>query len=204
MKQQHWLRRLTALLAAACLILGCCTLAISCLVQCSVKDRIITRQEAAGLQADCILVLGAAIWADNTPCPMLQDRLDEAIALYRSGLSAPLLMSGGTSGSDYDEPGVMADYALSHEIPSDDILLDRLGDNTYQSILRARTEFGADTIVIVTQKYHLYRALYIARQLGMNAYGVASDPRSYTGQCFREAREILARCKDFFNCILNS
>lgn len=150
---------------------------------------------------DCILILGAGIWGDK-PSPMLQDRLDEGIKLYNEGIAPKIIMSGDHGREEYDEVNIMKEYAIEQGVPSEDIFMDHAGFSTYESIYRAKEIFDADNIVIVTQEYHLYRALYIADKLNINAYGVNSDPRKYSGQTFRELREILARNKDFINCII--
>lgn len=150
---------------------------------------------------DCILILGAGIWGDK-PSPMLQDRLDEGIKLYKEGIASKIIMSGDHGREEYDEVNIMKEYAIEQGVSSEDIFMDHAGFSTYESIYRAKEIFDADNIVIVTQEYHLYRALYIADKLDINAYGVNSDPRKYSGQTFRELREILARNKDFVNCIL--
>ena len=150
---------------------------------------------------DCILILGAGIWGDK-PSPMLQDRLDEGIKLYKEGIAPKIIMSGDHGREEYDEVNIMKEYAIEQGVPSEDIFMDHAGFSTYESIYRAKEIFDADNIVIVTQEYHLYRALYIAEKLDINAYGVNSDPRKYSGQTFRELREILARNKDFINCII--
>jgi len=95
----------------------------------------------------------------------------------------------------------MRDYALAAGVPAEDIFMDHAGFSTYESMYRARDVFQVRSVVIVTQEYHLYRALYVAEQLGLEAQGVASDPRQYTAQFYRDAREILARNKDFLYCV---
>ena len=152
---------------------------------------------------DCILILGAGIWNDK-PSPMLQDRLDEGIKLYKLGIAPKIIMSGDHGNKNYDEVNIMKQYAIDKGIPSEDIFMDHAGFSTYESIYRAKEIFKAKNIIIVTQKYHLYRALYIAKKLDINAYGVSSDPRKYRGQIYRELREILARNKDFMNCIIKT
>ncbi len=149
---------------------------------------------------DCILVLGAGI-RNGSPSPMLEDRLNTAIELYFSAPSQKIIMSGDHGREDYDEVNVMKKYAIEKGVPSEDIFMDHAGFSTYESIYRARDVFKAGKIVIVTQKYHLYRALYIANRLGVKAIGINSDPRAYAGQTYRELREILARNKDFIYCI---
>ena len=149
---------------------------------------------------DCIIVLGAGIWGDR-PSPMLQDRLDEAIKLYEEGKAPKIIMSGDNGQEGYDEVNVMKDYAIEKGIPSEDIFMAHAGFSTYESIYRAKEIFQVKKAIIVTQKYHLYRALYIANKLDLDVIGVGADPRTYSGQIFREAREILARNKDFVQVI---
>jgi vancomycin permeability regulator SanA len=149
---------------------------------------------------DCIIVLGAGIWGDK-PSPMLQDRLDEAIKLYEAGIAPKIIMSGDNGQEGYDEVNVMKDYATQKGIPSEDIFMDHAGFSTYESIYRAKEIFKVEKAIIVTQKYHLYRALHIGNKLGINVTGVGADPRKYSGQIFRELREVLARNKDFIQAI---
>ena len=166
------------------------------------KDNVITSEAASDVDADCILILGAGGWNNNRPSPMLEDRLLEGINLYSNGATNKLLMSGDHGSKDYDEVNVMKDFAIERGVPSEDIFMDHAGFSTYESLYRAREVFKAEKIIIVTQEYHLYRALYTAEKLGLEAYGVASDPRKYAGQSYRELREILARVKDFFYGII--
>lgn len=147
---------------------------------------------------DCILILGASVRSNGTPSPMLRDRLDQGILLYFDGLANKVLMSGDHAEDNYDEVNTMKKYAINSGIPSSDVFMDHAGLNTYDSMYRLKYVFGANKVVIVTQEYHLYRAVYIARKLGLDAYGVASDPREYSGQTYRDIREILARVKDYF------
>jgi vancomycin permeability regulator SanA len=149
---------------------------------------------------DCIIVLGAGIWGDK-PSPMLQDRLDTAIQLYETGIASKIIMSGDNGQEGYDEVNVMKDYAINKGIPSEDIFMDHAGFSTYESIYRAKEIFKVEKAIIVTQKYHLYRALHIGNKLGINVTGVGADPRKYSGQIFRELRGILARNKDFIQAI---
>lgn len=167
----------------------------------SSAESIIASQDACLVDADCILVLGAGVW-NGSPSPMLADRLDYAIALYFSGASGKLLMSGDHGTKSYDEVNVMKDYALDAGVPSDDIFMDHAGFSTYESVYRAKEIFQVEKVIIVTQQYHLYRALYVADKLGLDAWGVASNPREYSGQTYRELREILARTKDWAYAII--
>lgn len=149
---------------------------------------------------DCIIVLGAGIWGDK-PSPMLQDRLDEAIKLYNEGLAPKIIMTGDHGQKGYDEVNIMKEYAINKGIPSEDIFMDHAGFSTYESIYRSKEIFKVKKAIIVTQEYHLHRALHIANVLRVDAVGVGADPRKYSGQLYRDLREILARNKDFFQAI---
>ncbi len=176
-------------------------LTINSFVKIVTKNKILDEYEYSKLEnIDCIIVLGAGIWGDK-PSPMLEDRLKEAISLYNQNISSKIIMSGDHGKEDYDEVNIMKEYAIKQGVRSEDIFMDHAGFSTYESMYRAKDVFEANKVVIVTQKYHLYRALYIAKQLGIEAYGVNSDPRKYVGATYREAREIIARDKDFIKCI---
>ena len=151
---------------------------------------------------DCIIVLGAGI-RNNKPSPMLEDRLLTAIELYNEGIAPKILVSGDHEYIDYDEVNVMKNYLKENGIPSSDIFMDHAGLSTYDSIYRAKKIFKVNKAIIVTQKYHLYRALYIANNVELKAYGVSSTKRKYFGQSKRDIREFAARIKDFFKCISN-
>lgn len=181
-------------------ILGLCLLfGIDFYVRSSTKDRIISPEDVSSVSdADCILVLGAGIRTDGSPSPMLQHRLNTGIELYQNGAAPKLLMSGDHGRKKYNEVQTMKDIALDQGVPSEDVFMDHAGFSTYDSLYRARDVFQARKVIIVTQKYHLYRALYIARSLGLDAWGVSADTRRYRGQSQRDFREILARDKDFF------
>ncbi len=176
-------------------------LLINFYVKNSTKNQIIEKDDYSTLKnIDCIIILGAGIWGDK-PSPMLEDRLKEGILLYNNEVSDKIIMSGDHGREEYDEVNTMKKYAIENGIPSENIFMDHAGFSSYESIYRAKEIFNAKKVVIVTQKYHLYRALYIANQLGLEAYGVGADPRQYVGAIYREAREILARNKDFIKCI---
>lgn len=167
-------------------------------VRSSTKDRILTQTEAKGLEdLDCILILGCGLRQDGTPSKLLTDRLMQGIALYNEGVAPKLLMSGDHGQVEYDEVNAMKAFAIEQGVPSSDVFMDHAGFSTYESIYRAGAIFQADKVVIVTQEYHLYRALHIARRLGIDAYGVASDNGTHPGATYRELREKLARTKDF-------
>ena len=194
------LKKILLIILILCVIGVAALLGINFYVRGSVSKYILSPDEASQLNADCIIVMGAGV-SDGVPSPMLEDRLLEGIALWESGASQKILMSGDHGSQDYDEVNVMKQFAIDRGVPSSDVFMDHAGFSTYETMYRARDVFSAKKVVIVTQQYHLYRAIYVARQLGLEAYGVASDPREYAGQPIREAREILARVKDFVMCI---
>lgn len=165
-------------------------------------ERIVSPDRAAKLKnVECILVLGCRVYS-NEPSAMLRDRVMQGVELYNLGASDTLFMTGDSRDRYYDETGAMSRLAQENGVPKADIVTDRYGLSTYESIYRAAKAYGYKKIIIVTQRYHLYRALYIAKQLGIEAYGVASDTREYKGQLNRDVREIAARSKDFLYCIL--
>ena len=174
---------------------------INLYVKKSTKKQIIENNDYSKFKdIDCIIILGAGIWGDK-PSPMLEDRLLQGISLYENNVSSKIIMSGDHGKEDYDEVNIMKDFAIEKGVQSENIFMDHAGFSSYESIYRAKEIFGAKKVVIVTQKYHLYRSLYIANQLGLDAYGVGADPRQYVGATYRELREILARNKDFVKCI---
>lgn len=184
------------------LIIVLLVLTINFYVRISTQKQIITETSYSNIKdIDCIIVLGAGIWGDK-PSPMLQDRLLQAIELYKNNVSSKIIMSGDHGQEEYDEVNVMKKFAIENGVPSENIFMDHAGFSSYESIYRAKEIFGAKRIIIVTQKYHLYRALHIANSLGLEAYGVGADPRQYVGAVYRELREILARNKDFVKCLL--
>ncbi len=154
-------------------------------------------QASDAIDADCILILGAGVRDDGTPSNMLEDRLKVGIELYNSGAAPKILLSGDNSRDDYNEPETMKRYCVENGVPEEDIVLDYAGFSTYESLFRARDVFCTENIIIVTQKYHLYRALYVAEKLGLDAVGVSADLRTYRGQSYRDLRETAARNKDF-------
>ena len=161
---------------------------------------IVSPQEAQ-TDYDCILVLGCLVNGD-APSDMLRDRLDRAIELYNSGVSERILMSGDHGREFYNEVGVMKQYAVDHGVPPDAVFMDHAGFSTYESMYRAKEAFEVQHPLIVTQTYHLYRAVYIARSLGMDADGTQAMPNIYVHPLYNDLREVLARNKDFFFTVL--
>ena len=195
-----------ALILLLCLLLagGGTVLGIDAYIRLGTAARILQPEEAAQLEGvDCILVLGCQVKSNGVPSDMLADRLRRGVELYDAGAAPKLLMSGDHGRTDYNEVGAMKQYAINTGIPSADIFMDHAGFSTYESMYRAKHIFEADKIIIVTQQYHLHRALHIASSLGIEAYGVAADYRAYSGQTARDVREVLARVKDFGTSILH-
>lgn len=184
-------------------IVGICLLfGISCYMERHIAANILSPQEAAEMDADCILILGCGMREDGSPSLMLRDRLERGIALYQSGASARLLMSGDHGRQEYDEVNTMKAYAIAHGVPSAAIFMDHAGFSTYESMYRAREIFCAERVLVVTQAYHMPRALYLAEKLGLEAYGVTAEEIAYRGAAYRYLREIAARAKDFFTAWL--
>lgn len=152
----------------------------------------------------CALILGCGVYADGSPTPMLRDRLETGITLYKEGLVPRLLLSGDHGQVEYNEIGCMYSYCLNAGIPEEDIFLDHAGFSTYDSVFRAQSIFRVERMIIVTQKYHEFRALFIADRLGIDAVGVSSDQQRYFGSVYREFREVLARDKDYFKAIMKA
>ena len=168
----------------------------------SMTSSIITKEEYQQVKdVDYILVLGASVRRER-PSPMLEDRLKKAIELYNINTQNKILVTGDHTKEDYDEVTIMKNYLLENNIPEEKIIMDPGGVSTYDSIFRAKKYLKAQKIIIVSQKYHLYRALYIADSLGIEAYGVPADDIKYKGTAYREVREILARNKDFIKSII--
>lgn len=198
---QIW-RKIMLIVFIILIIIVILILGINFFVVLSTQRNIITEEDAKELEnVDCILILGAGIWGEE-PSPMLEDRLLQGISLYKNQVSPKIIMSGDHGTQEYDEVNVMKDFAIEKGVPSEDIFMDHAGFSTYESIYRAKEIFGVKKMIIVTQQYHLYRALYIAKQFEIEAYGVPSNPRKYSGQVFREIREVFARDKDWIQCIV--
>lgn len=200
-------RRIFRNVICCCLFLACagvlCLFVGNWWVKDSAGKRILKDEEWSKLpQMDCILVLGCGLRSDGEPTQMLRDRLDAGIALYHAGAAPKLLMSGDHGRVQYDEVNRMKQYALDHGVPSQDVFMDHAGFSTYESMYRARDIFQVKKMIIVTQEYHLYRAIYDGSQMGMDAWGYPAKKVNYGGQRVRNAREVLARNKDILYCLL--
>lgn len=177
-----------------CFIVFAAVCVINAVVIGSAKDNI--REISYGDGYDTAVVFGAKVHPGGTLSHMLQDRMDTAIALYKSGSIKTLLLSGDGSG-EWSEVVYMKKYAVENGVSEDDILLDGEGFSTIETVRRVKDVFGTEKCVLVTQKYHLYRAIYSAEKLGMDVAGASADVRTYAGQFYRDVREVLARVKDF-------
>ena len=208
--REWWKKHKGKIISAVCVFLALCLLPMLgvCLamgvngyVWLSTRDSLMELEALGeGESYDCILVLGAGV-REGSPSDMLADRLETACALYHAGVAPKLVMSGDHGSVGYDEVNVMKEYAILSGVPSEDIFMDHAGFSTYESVYRIKAIFGAERIVVVTQTYHLFRAIYISESFGLEAVGVSADVRAYRGALWREAREVAARCKDAVYCI---
>jgi vancomycin permeability regulator SanA len=195
--------KILAIVAAIMLIGALGVIAVSEYVRLSQSDKVLDLaiDLSQNNKIDCVVVLGAGLQSDGTPSHMLEDRIKVGVdVLDRTGADY-ILMSGDKSGEYYDEPAAMKKYAEGMGVDSSRILIDNKGFSTFESMTRVKEEYGFENVVVITQKYHLYRALYIAESSGIEAVGVVADLRPYRNQLFREIREIFARIKDFLWCI---
>ena len=202
MKKREKLKPIFMLLLCLALVGVIALCSINGYVKSVAKERIVTVEETATLEdVDCIIVLGCQVRDDGTLSHMLRDRLMRGLEVYHAGAAPKLLMSGDHGRKEYDEVNAMKQYAIENGVPSEDVFMDHAGFSTYETVYRAKEIFEADKVIIITQEYHLYRALYIADKLGLEAYGVSADLNKYAGQSMRDFREVLARCKDWAMCI---
>lgn len=194
------------MLAVVLVVVGV-PLGINALVCAQAAPSIETIDEAerntSNFDADAIVVLGAGINWDGRPSAVLKDRLEVAIELYKSGIAPKIIMSGDNSDSTYNEVMAMANYAIAQGVDEDDIFCDHAGVSTYDSMYRVKNVFSVSRCIVVTQEYHLYRALYDARAFDLDARGVASDRSVYEDKESYEKREVLARIKDFCATLIN-
>ena len=168
------------------------------------KNNIHSAQEVVNFQADAIVVLGASVRPDGSLSQILADRVDGAIVLYQEGVAPKIIMSGDNGQDSYNECAAMKRYAVAHGVPSEDIFCDHAGFSTYDTMYRAQNIFGCNRVVVSTQTYHLYRALYAGEGLDMTVAGVPTDMRDYQNQFYYDLREIPARTKDFFKTLVKA
>ena len=158
------------------------------------------------INCDTVIVLGAGVRPDGNPCDILADRLDTGAKVYVRRISKTILLTGDNSGESYNELKVMKNWIMNNytraNIREEDLLIDNCGFCTFDSMYRAKTIFNIKIAIISTNRYHLQRAIYIARKLGIDAYGIASDMREYDRMKKYKKRELLAQIKDFFLCLI--
>lgn len=151
---------------------------------------------------DAAIILGAQVKEGGQLSLMLKERVDMGIALYKAGITNRLIMSGDHGSDEYDEVNAMKDYAIMAGVPSEHIFMDHAGFSTYDSMYRAKEIFQVENAIVVTQEYHLSRAVYNAMAMDMDVKGVFCDTEVYVGDTYRKLRESLARVKDFGYCII--
>lgn len=207
--KKHPIRKRILLTGGALALLGClCILCLNLWVTISTSGQILEFSEDDPLEEkeknhDCIVILGAGL-RGNEPSPMLKDRLDKGITCYQNGIAPKILMSGDHGRDGYNEVQVMKQYAVSAGVPSQDIFMDHAGFSTYDSMVRAHDIFGLKNPVIVTQKYHIYRALFIGNNVGLDCTGIPTDYYKHGGHPYRTFREYIARCKDVGTVLLGT
>ena len=148
-------------------------------------------------EAQAALVLGAFVYSDGDLSDVLEDRAYGAISLYNSGKVDKILMSGDHGQEDYDEVNAVKAYLLEHGVEGEDIFLDHAGFDTYDSLYRAKHIFDVESLIVVTQEFHLSRGVYLGNGMGMETYGYVADRQPYLGITRYEVREIAARSKSF-------
>jgi len=191
--------RMLAKIFTALLVLGIVgILLINLYVIRSAEKYILSADDLKNAQYDCVLVLGARVYSSGSLSPMLSDRVATGVELYKDEAALKLLMSGDHGRENYDEVNAMKRAAMEEGVSKEDIFMDHAGFSTYESMARAKDVFLVKKAVIVTQSFHLSRAVFIARALGIDAYGVSADKRDYQNQGYNDIRESLARVKDFF------
>lgn len=200
-KQRHFnFKKLLLVFGVLCLAIVVLFVSVNARVIRTSSPRLISEESAANLEnVDCILVLGSSVQPNGTLNRVVRERVDTALALYEDGVSDRLLMSGDHGKVNYDEVNAMKQYCVDKGVNPDVIFLDHAGFNTYDSIYRAKTIFGVQKMIIVSQAYHLYRAVYIANELGIEAYGVSAEQEADTA-LITNLRESVARMKDYFSC----
>ena len=169
----------------------------------SQKDKIYRLDEIGnfGTGYDCVIVFGAGVKPNGEPSDMLADRMETGTEVMNSGITDRMIVSGDHGAKEYDEVRTMKDYAVKRGIDSEKIFKDHAGFSTYDTLYRARDVFKVKKAVLVTQKYHLTRALYLAQSMGIEAVGVSADLHEYRGQSYRQAREYIARTKDMLSAV---
>lgn len=198
-KVKKRMKILISILLCLCVIGSIAVVGINAYILHYTKPYIVSLEQLENEKFDCVMILGAGLWSGE-PSPMLQERLDFGVEAYKTGCTDRMLMTGDHGRKEYDEVNKMKEVAIKEGIPANQIFLDHAGFSTYESMYRAKEIFEVKKVVIVTQKYHLYRAIYNARKLGIEAYGYPAENLQYP--ITNDIREAIARVKDFVWCIL--
>ena len=194
-------KRFTALIIVFVTVISAAVLSVNFYVLLSSQKQILTKEELMQTEtADYVLVLGCGVKPDGTPSHMLYERVKAGTEIFKEKTAYSLLLTGDKSGDYYDEPKVMKKIAKEFGVKEKEITVDNIGYSTYESIVNAKEIYGAKKLIIVTQPYHLPRALYIAKSLGIEAYGYKAWLPFYPKQVLWSLREIAARNKDFILC----
>lgn len=199
------IKKLLSLFIILCFIFAQIPILINAYIYEFSSKYILTVEETKNYNVDCVLVLGAGV-RDGQPTHILQERILRSVEVYNTGCTDRILMSGDHGREDYDEVNTMKNFAVDKAgAVATNILMDHAGFSTYESMYRAKEIFEVESLIIITQEFHIYRAIYDARQLGLEAYGVMADGYfnfSFTKELYNDSREFLARVKDFFWCII--
>lgn len=189
------------MLLSAVVLLGLTVIIISAGMVGATKDKIFSHKDIksfADKDYDYILVLGAGVKSDGSPTDMLRDRIIVGAELYLAGAADKIIMSGDRSGDNYDEPGTMKNYAIELGVPEDAIICDFEGFSTHDSIDNFERDYGDVSVIVISQEYHLHRAMYLCKEQGITEYcGVEANLDTYRKQPIYNFREIFARVKDF-------
>ena len=196
------LKKLTVALLIAVLLLICGVYGLSAHIASSTKNQKFTRSSKVP-EVYTVIVLGASVRANGNLSTMLEDRVASALKLYNEGKVKRFLLSGDNGTASYNEPKAMKEYLMAKGVPEDDIFLDYAGFDTYDSMYRASSVFNVREAIVVTQEFHLPRALYIANKLGLNYYGFVGDKRTYQRESANKRRELLANVKAFLELTIN-
>ncbi|MCM1363776.1 MAG: YdcF family protein [Faecalibacterium sp.] len=202
MKKHGKMKKILLSIIIAIIAVGIYALSVNFYIIGSAKSKIMTAEETAQLgDIDCVLVLGCGVKADGTPSHMLYERLKTGADVFEKSNSKTLLLTGDNSGERYNELAVMKSESIKNGVDEADMTIDDFGFSTYESLYNAKTKYNVKRIIIITQSYHMPRALYIAKTLGIEAYGVNAWLPLYPAQVIWSTREVLARNKDFLKCI---
>ncbi|AWH75008.1 hypothetical protein DCS32_12800 [Dokdonia sp. Dokd-P16] len=196
------LKKFIAVALIGIILLICGVYALSHHIESSTKDQTFTRSSKVP-EVYTVIVLGASVRANGNLSTMLEDRVASALKLYNEGRVTRFLLSGDNGTASYNEPKAMKAYLMDKGVPEDDIFLDYAGFDTYDSMYRASSVFNVKEAIVVTQEFHLPRALYIANKLDLTYYGFVGDKRTYQRESANKRRELLANVKAFLELTIN-